>query len=60
MSGVSNLDKTRMRIVRKGVTCDYSGLRLRVLRVRCGVAICETLCSRQVMRLDCSRLQVVA
>jgi hypothetical protein len=60
MSGVSNLDKTRMRIVRKGVTCDYSGLRLRVQKVRCGVAICETFYNRTTLLVDCSQLRVVA
>jgi len=60
MSGVSNLDKTRTRIVRKGVTCDWSGLRFRVERVRLGVAYGVTFYHRNPVVVDCAQVKVVA
>lgn len=58
--GSINRDKTGEKYVRKGVTCDYAGLRLRVKKVRCGVAICETFFNHQTLLVDCNRLRVVA
>lgn len=41
MSRASNLDKTRMRIVRKGCTVRMGSYRGRVIRVRTGNAIVD-------------------
>lgn len=56
----SNLDKTRRRIVRKGVTCDWSGLRIRIQRVRLGIAYGETFYAKNPVIVDCAQLRVVA
>lgn len=58
--GSINRDKTGTRYVKKGVTADYSGLRVRVQKVRCGVAFCETFFNHQAVIVDCSKLRVVA
>lgn len=55
----SNLDKTRMRIVRTGQTCDWGGLRIRVVRVRLGVAYGHTLYQKNPVVADCASLRVL-
>jgi len=64
---VSNLDKSRYRVVKRGLTVSInSGFHYRVIRVRAGLAWCSpisafgTVNDRVVYRLPCSHVRVVA
>lgn len=59
MIRASNLDKTRMAIVRSGQTCDWGGLRIRVVRVRLGMAYGHTLYQKNPVVADCASLRVL-
>lgn len=56
----SNLDKTRTRIVRKGLLCDLGGLRFRVQRVRLGTVYGQTLIQKHDVVTQCLHVRVVA
>ncbi len=62
----SNLDSTRMRIVKRGSVVSYHGLRARVQRVRLGFFWASTLdiSGRAINRADfhgrCRHVQVIA
>ena len=59
--GGLNRDLTGCRTVRKGVTVDYHGLRMRVVKARGGTFTGETLVMRKWhYRVPCSMVRVVA
>lgn len=60
MSALSNLDKTRMRIVRKGCTVRMGSYRGRVVRVRTGHAVVDWAGGGKGDCKACSLLEVVA
>lgn len=59
MIRASNLDKTRMRIVRKGCTVRMGSYRGRVVRVRTGLAIVDWAGGGKGDCMPCVLLEVI-
>lgn len=55
----SNLDKGDLRVVRRGLTVDYMGLRCLVQRVRVGMWYGKVLVSGSPINLPCGWVRVV-
>lgn len=58
--GSINRDKTGEKFIKRGVTVDFDGLRLRVCRVRLGTVYAETIYMRRPVVAACSQLRVVS